>query len=123
MKRRQAGLVVIGMWLCATGANAQAPMRMIESYPTANAIMDGRNMHFSVMFDGPVDHAGSNLIIEQNGVVVETLTPRLNSQPNTLYSDGRPLAPGNYMLRWNARGQHGGAVGQGAIGFKVGPSS
>lgn len=123
MKRRQLSLMVLGLLLSGSAASAQASLRMINSFPSANAIMDGRSTRFSVMFDGPVDHAASRLVIEQNGVVQQILTPRLNSQPNTLYSDGHPLKPGDYTLRWDAHGQHGGAIGTGAIAFKVGVSS
>lgn len=122
MRRRHLGLMLFGALLCSRAAPAQETMRMTASFPAANAIMDGRNTRFSVMFDGPVDHKASRLVIEQDGVVRQVLTPRLNSQPNTLYSDGHPLKPGDYTLRWEARGQHGGAVGAGSIAFKVGSS-
>ena len=122
MNRRHMAVTATAALLCASAALAQAAMRMTESFPAANAIMDGRNTRFSVMFDGPVDHQSSRLFIEQNGVVQQVLTPRLNSQPNTLYSDGRPLRPGEYTLRWDARGTRGGAMGSGAIAFKVGPA-
>lgn len=119
MTRRHLALIAFGTLLASTAAHAQSVMRMVESFPVANAIMDGHNTRFSVMFDGPVDHQASRLVIEQNGVVQQVLKPRLNSQPNTLYSNGHALKPGDYTLRWDARGQHGGAAGSGAIAFKV----
>ena len=122
MTRRRLGLRLLAAPLLATllasAAFAQATMRMVESFPQANAIMDGHNTRFSVKFDGPVDHNASRLLIEQNGAVVQTLRPRLNSQPNTLYSDGHPLKPGTYMLRWVVRGMHG-EDGSGAVAFTV----
>lgn len=102
-------------------AFAQSVMRMVDSHPAAHAIMDGRNTLYTVMFDAPVDHAGSRLFIERDGQVLHVLQPRLNSQPNTLYAEGRPLPGGSYRLRWSVRGQgHGAGPAQdGSIEFNV----
>lgn len=105
--------------LAARSARAQTPMRMVESFPAANAIMDGKTTHFSVMFDRPLDHAASRLFVERDGAVVQTLSPRLNSQPNTLYADGHPLPPGRYTLRWDAHGLGGNGASAGSVGFGV----
>ncbi len=123
MTRRRLGLILLASALLAPAvrapsAFAQSTMHMVESFPKADAIMDGRNTRFSVKFDGPVDHHASRLVVEQDGVVVQILQPRLNAQPNTLYSDGHPLKPGHYVLRWNVRGMHG-EDGGGAITFTV----
>ena len=40
-----------------------APMRMVESFPVARAVLDGRNAQYSVRFDGLVDHRASRLYI------------------------------------------------------------
>src|SRR5271165_6116842 len=104
LMRRSAWFVVcvLGAMLAAGAADAET-MRVMESRPSAHAIMDGSETEFFVRFDGPVDHSASRLTVVQNGKVVQVLRPRLNSQPNVLYSGVRRLAPGDYELHWTTR--------------------
>ena len=94
-------------------------MQVMESRPAAHAVMDGAKTQFFVRFDGPVDHAASHLTVVQNGQIVQVLHPRLNSQPNVLYSGVRRLAPGAYTLRWATRSMQGHDASHGEITFVV----
>lgn len=101
------------------GPAGAATMRVMESRPSAQAVMDGTETQFFVRFNGPVDHAASRLSVVQDGHVVQTLHPRLNSQPNVLYSGVRRLAPGVYALRWMTRSMQDHGASQGEIAFTV----
>ena len=102
----------------ANAAHA-APPQMMDSFPKASAVMDGSETQFFIRFDRPVDHRNAQLLVEQDGRVIETLTPRLESAPNTIYSGSRRLPPGNYELRWNVRSTTDREVSTGMIRFTV----
>jgi len=94
-------------------------MSVVESFPMVDQTMDGRATSCSVRFDGPIDHAASRLtLITPHGV--RTLRPRLDSEPNTLFTAVGALPPGSYELRWEARAMDG-EVSKGTIPFKVSP--
>ena len=94
-------------------------MSVIESFPMVDQVMDGKATSFSIRFDGPIDHAASRLTLTTpNGV--RALRPRLDSEPNTLFTWVGALAPGSYELRWEARAMDG-EVSKGTIPFKVSP--
>jgi methionine-rich copper-binding protein CopC len=110
----------VALTLSAFGnvAYAQTP-QMMDSYPKASAVMDGRETQFFIRFDRPVDHRNAQLQVVQDGHVLQMLTPRLDSAPNTIYSGARRLAPGNYELRWNVRSITDREVANGVIHFTV----
>jgi methionine-rich copper-binding protein CopC len=79
--------------------------------------MDGSATSFAIRFDRPVDHARSRLtLVTPQGD--RSLQPRLEAEPNTLFSPIGRLEPGGYELRWEAV-EPGGAVSRGAIPFRV----
>ena len=93
------------------------PMTVVESFPMVNQIMNGSATSFAIRFDGPIDHAGSRLmLVTPHGVV--PLRARLDSEPNTLYSAVGKLPPGSYELRWEAKASDG-VVSKGTIPFTV----
>ena len=98
-----------------------AKMHVVQSWPTAQAVMHGDQTEFFVRFDGPVDHAGSVLSVVQDGRILQILHPRLNAQPDTLYSGVRRLAPGAYTLHWATYALKDHSLSQGTINFRVGP--
>ncbi len=106
-------------WIIAGGAAYATTMHVMESRPAAEAIMAGPQTEFFIRFDGPVDHRASVLTVLQDGRVVQVLHPRLNSQPNTLYSGVRKLAAGGYVLRWMTRSMRDHDATEGEIGFSV----
>ena len=66
-----------------------------------------------------MNHYQSRLEILRDGQVLETLRPRLETEPRILAATARPLAPGSYVLRWEARSAFDGSVSQGSIPFTV----
>jgi len=108
--------------LVALLASAPAPslaMQVMESLPAAHAVMDETQTEFFIRFDVPVDHAASRLEIVRDGKPLQTLHPRLNSQPNVIYSSVRRLAPGAYVLRWTTRSMRDQEAAMGEIDFTV----
>jgi hypothetical protein len=77
------------------------PMRVVNSTPSAEAIMHGKNAQYVVRFDGPVDHEQSSLEILRDGQVVERLHPLLRSAPEVLFASAPALEPGRYVLHWS----------------------
>ena len=96
-----------------------APMRMVESYPGAQAVLDGRNAQYSVRFDALVDHRASRLYITRGSQMVEELKPLLAAAPQVLYASAPALPPGDYQLHWAARSMADGSVTEGSIPFSV----
>jgi hypothetical protein len=105
--------------LLAPGAWSR-PMRMMESFPAAQAIVDGNNLQYVVRFDGLVDHRASRIWITQGDRIVRTLTPLLNSAPTVLFASSSRLPPGNYQLHWSAKSMPDGDLTDGTIEFSCG---
>ena len=98
------------------GASGQA-MDLVEQRPAVNEIMQGSGLAFALRFDQPIDHQRSSLtLVTPRGT--RMLRPRLDAEPNTLYSAVGQLAPGDYTLRWKARAR-GGQMLTGTIPFRV----
>jgi methionine-rich copper-binding protein CopC len=98
------------------GASAQA-MGLVEQTPAVNEIMQGSGLAFALRFDQPIDHQRSSLgLVTPRGT--KMLRARLDAEPNTLYSAVGQLAPGEYTLRWKARGRDGQML-TGKIPFRV----
>jgi methionine-rich copper-binding protein CopC len=95
------------------------PMRLVESYPAADAVLDGRNAEYFVRFDGPVDHRAAHLRITQDGRTVETLDARLDSAPEVLFASAPRLPPGSYELHWTAKSMPDGEATEGSLRFTV----
>jgi methionine-rich copper-binding protein CopC len=115
---RRTGLGMAFLVLSLHGALA-APKRMVESFPAAQAVVDGRNAQYSVRFDGLVDHRASRLLITQGSRVVETLKPLLSAAPEVLFASAPLLPPGDYELHWSARSMADDGVTEGSIPFTV----
>src|SRR3954471_8737125 len=71
--------------MAATCGLAEArPLHVRDSFPVAEAILDGHNAQYIVRFDGWVDHAASQMEVTKNGTIVETLVPTQDSEPDVL---------------------------------------
>ena len=68
----------------ACGLAEARPLNVCDSFPAAEAIVDGRNAQYIVRFDGWVDHGASQMDITENGKVVEPLVPTRDSEPDVL---------------------------------------
>jgi methionine-rich copper-binding protein CopC len=115
MKRIWVGLVTaLACWASMVAAQS---VRVVSSHPAVDEIMDGSETSFAIRFDRPVDHARSRLtLVTPQGD--RPLEPRLETEPNTLFSPVGRLPPGLYELRWEAI-ESGGAVTRGTIPFRV----
>lgn len=106
--------------LLTCGPAAANPPQLRDSSPAAEAILDGRNQQYVVRFDAPIDHLASRLEVTQDGNVVQSLHPLLDSAPTVLFASGKALPPGRYTLHWHVGAALGGDVSDGDIPFSVG---
>ena len=120
MKRRQAIATLVASGICVQAAIAQSQaVNVLESTPTAHAVIGSRSSEFFVRFDRPVDHVKSRLEIFRDGKVIETLHPRLESAPEVLFARASTLPAGDYLLHWTVVTLQGTDVIAGDIPFKV----
>src|ERR1700752_159786 len=75
-------------------------LKVLETGPAASAVLTGPSDGFFVRFNQPVDHISSRLFLKRGGEFVETLVPRLQSNPNVLFARAPALPPGQYTLHW-----------------------
>lgn len=120
MRQALLALVPVALALNCGIAAARAP-QLRDSTPAAEAILDGRNQQYVVRFDAPIDHAASRVEVTQDGAVVQSLHPLLDSAPTVLFAAGKALPPGRYMLHWHVGAALGGDVADGEIPFTVKP--
>jgi methionine-rich copper-binding protein CopC len=108
------GLLATPFW----SAQSVETLRVVESHPASGESLDGRSEDFFVRFSGTVDHFKSRLFVAQSGKVLVTLTPRMNTAPNTLFARRGPLPPGDYQMSWLAYSASGQEIG-GLLPFSV----
>jgi len=111
--------ICVAALVTVCGLAEARPLNVRASYPTAEAVVDGRNVQYIVRFDGWVDHASSRLEITANGKIVETLVPTGDSEPDVLASSSGVLAPGLYQLHWHVKSVPDGDFSDGFIPFTV----
>jgi methionine-rich copper-binding protein CopC len=112
------GIVAAGALVASVSARAQ-DLKVVETYPKAQAAMDGKSEDFFVRFDKPVDHIHSLLFVKRGGRLVETLHPRFKTEPNVLFARAPSLAPGDYALCWSVKTLQGADVTEGEIAFSI----
>jgi methionine-rich copper-binding protein CopC len=113
------GCSALALLLMSSGQVRARPMHVLNSTPDAQAVMHGRNMQYIVRFDGPVDHAQSQLEIVRDGHVIEVLHPRLDSAVDVLFASAPAPEPGSYVLHWSVKSISDGDVSEGVIPFSV----
>src|SRR5207302_10537453 len=84
--------------LAALSSARADELKVLETGPAANAELEGVSDGFFVRFDRPVDHINSRLLIKRGSEVVETLQPRLQSNPNVLFARAATLPRRKYAL-------------------------
>src|SRR5947207_7473521 len=89
----RAALACVGV-LAAPAAARAADLKMIDTWPAANAVIDSHSDGFVVRFNQPVDHVNSSIFVRRGGQTVETLKPRLDSAPEVLFARAPTLPPG-----------------------------
>jgi len=102
-------------------ATARAePLKVVETGPAANAVLKQQGESFFVRFDRPIDHMSSRLIIMRDGQVIETLQPRLKTEPTVLFAAAAPtLGDGQYTLTWVVKTTEDVELVRGSIPFSV----
>jgi methionine-rich copper-binding protein CopC len=113
------GLSSLGMVSVLRSARSDEGCRLMDSKPSAHAVIQGRSSEFFVRFDRPVDHIRSTLTILRDGKLVERLQPRLESAPSVLFARAPTLPEGNYQLHWAVHTMTGTEVTEGDIPFTV----
>jgi methionine-rich copper-binding protein CopC len=108
---------VVGVALSAAGADE---LKVLETGPAANAVLEGVSDGFFVRFDRPVDHINSRLLVKRGSEVMETLQPRLQSNPNVLFARASTLPPGKYTLHWIVKTIQDANVVEGDVPFSIG---
>jgi hypothetical protein len=118
--RRTTILVMAGVAMLTAFAAARADdLKVLETNPVANGTLDKRSDGFFVRFNQPVDHVNSRLVIKRGNDVVETLQPRLQSDPNVLFARAAGLPDGQYVMHWYVKTLAGAKVEQGDVPFSV----
>ena len=95
-------------------------MEMLQSFPTARAVVTGHNAQYAVRFDTVVNHRISRLTITRQGQVAQNLQVILHSDPKSLTASAPRLPPGEYELHWSAVAMSG-ETNEGAVSFTVMP--
>lgn len=94
-------------------------LKVIETGPAANAVLSGPSEGFFVRFNQPVDHVSSRLFVKRGGEIVETLVPRLQSNPNVLFARAPTLPAGQYMLHWVVKTVADAKAEEGDVPFSI----
>ncbi len=111
-------LACAGALAALSGARADE-LKVLETGPAANAVLDGVSDGFFVRFNQPVDHVNSRLLVKRGSEVVETLQPRLQSNPNVLFARASTLPPGSYTLHWVVKTMADARIEQGDVPFSI----
>ena len=114
-------LASLAMLAAVTLARAD-DLKVIETWPAANAAVEGLSDGFLVRFNQPVDHISSRLFVKRGGEIVETLNPRLQSSPNVLFARAPALPSGSYTLHWVVKTVQDVRVEEGDVSFSIGKS-
>jgi len=114
-------LVAVVVLALLVGSIAHADdLKVLQTNPAANTLMDAHSDGFSVWFNQPVDHINSRLLVKRGDAVVETLVPRLQSNPNVLFARAPTLPPGSYTLHWVVKTIADARIEQGDVPFSIG---
>jgi len=101
----------------AFGASAQE-LKVLETGPAANAVLDSVSDGFFVRFNHPV-HSQFAVAGQARQRVVETLQPRLQSNPNGIVARAATLPPGSYTLHWAVKTMADARIEQGDVPFSI----
>ena len=121
MDLKRVAIVVLACagWLAALPAARAEDLKVIETGPAANAVLSGPSDGFFVRFNQPVDHVSSRIFVKRGGEIVETLVPRLQSNPNVLFARAPALPPGQYTLHWVVKTLADAKVEEGDVPFSM----
>jgi methionine-rich copper-binding protein CopC len=95
-------------------------LKVLETGPPANGVINTLSDGFFVRFDQPVDHINSRLLVRRGSETVETLQPRLQSDPAVLFARAPSLPPGRYTLHWVVKTIQDARIEEGDVPFSIG---
>jgi methionine-rich copper-binding protein CopC len=107
--------------LAASTAARAADLKVIDTWPAANAVIDSRSDGFIVRFNQPIDHVFSSIFVKRGDQTVETLKARLDSAPEVLFARAPSLPAGSYTLHWVVKTIQDQRIEQGDVPFTIGP--
>ena len=116
---RRFGLVGLVIPAVFAGGSAVLAQKVIETMPAKDGTLPSAHGDYFVRFDQPVDHLHSTIDIVQEGKTVQTLHPRLKTEPNVLFARAPNLRPGKYVMHWSVPAANGSTVYQGDVSFSV----
>ena len=123
-RRCGGALIALAVLLfCSTVLFVSGPaeaMQMMDSFPSAKAIVAGHNAQYVVRFDTLVNHQTSRLTITGPDKPAQELRIILHSDPKSLTASAPRLPPGEYELHWRAYSMSGEAS-EGTVPFTVAP--
>jgi len=115
-RRAVFGLVIPAV---VAGSPDVLAQKVVQTMPAKDGTLSSAEGDYFVRFDQPVDHIHSTIDIKQDGKTVQTLHPRLKSEPNVLFARAPNLAPGKYVMHWSVPAANGSTVYQGDVSFSV----
>ncbi len=116
----RSGLIAVLLLTLAMTTPVRADdLKVLETGPAANATVATRSDGFFVRFNQPVDHVNSRLFVKRGDETVETLTPRLQSNPNVLFARAPTLPAGKYTLHWVVKTLADARIEQGDVPFSI----
>jgi len=99
---------------------AQArPLNVRDSFPAAEAILDGRNAQYVIRFDDWVDSWRCADGLHREREDRRAPRPTRDSKPDVLAASAPALPSGRYQLHWHAKSVPEGDVSEGFIPFTV----
>jgi methionine-rich copper-binding protein CopC len=101
-----------------TGAQAD-DLKVLETHPAANAVMDSRSDGFLVRFNRAIDHVNSRMFVKRGNETVETLQPRVDTEVNVLFARAPTLPAGQYTLHWVVKTMQDARIEQGDVPFSI----
>jgi methionine-rich copper-binding protein CopC len=119
LRRIAVAALACTAWLAGLPSARAEDLKVLETGPAANAVISTPSDGFFVRFNQPVDHVFSRLIVKRGAEVVETLVPRLQSNPNVLFARAPSLAPGSYTLHWMVKTIQDAKIEQGDVPFSI----
>jgi copper resistance protein C len=91
---------------------------LVSSYPSANATVIGPNIDIVLKYNSRVDPSNSMISVLGPDGKLRQVVPERQYAPNDLAAHAGNLAPGAYMLRWQALSSDG-HITRGEFSFHV----
>ncbi len=126
MKTERAGKVALAAVFAAAmatlmlaGPDAFAHSFLDRSEPSAASVFEVPPTEVEAHFDNPLDPAGSKLrVLNENGDEMSAGKAAVSADHQTLTLPLKPLAPGQYFVKWSALSADGDRA-MGAFSFTV----